>query len=93
MWSGTPADKEWIDAFCNAVDPYNAALVRFMFETAARIDQAVLLAPHDLRPAENKVRVKAQKGHPEIWITVSPEMMDELLALPPKRPKNRKTGK
>ncbi len=89
----TPADKEWIEAFCRAADPYNAALVRFMFETAARIDQAVSLEPDDLRPHENKVRVKAQKGHPESWITVSPQMMDELLALPPKRPKNRKTGK
>jgi len=89
----TPADKEWIEAFCSAADPYNAALVRFMFETAARIDQAVSLEPDDLRPAENKVRVKAQKGHPESWITVSPQMMDELLALPAKRPKNRKTGK
>ena len=89
----TPADREWIEAFCRVADPYNAALVRFMFETAARIDQAVSLEPDDLRPAENKVRVKAQKGHPESWITVSPQMMDELLALPPKRPKNRKTGK
>ncbi|MEY8142525.1 tyrosine-type recombinase/integrase [Falsihalocynthiibacter sp. CO-5D18] len=88
----TPADKEWIEAFCSAADPYNAALVRFMFETAARIDQAVTLEPSDLRTAENKVRLKAQKGHPESWITVSPQMMDELIALPPKRPKNRKTG-
>jgi len=89
----TPADKEWIEAFCRVADPYNAALVRFMFETAARIDQAVSVEPDDLRPAENKVRVKAQKGHPESWITVSPQMMGELLALPVKRPKNRKTGK
>lgn len=37
--------------------------------------------------------MKAQKGHPESWIIVSSEMMDELLALPPKRPKNLKTGK
>ena len=88
-----PSDKEWIDAFCRAADPYNAALVRFMFETAARIDQAISIEPDDLRPAENKVRVKAQKGHPESWITVSPQMMDELLALPAKRPKNRKTGR
>lgn len=88
-----PADKEWIVAFCRAADPYNAALVRFMFETAARIDQAISIEPDDLRPAENKVRVKAQKGHPESWITVTPQMMDELLALPAKRPKNRKTGK
>lgn len=32
-----PADKNLIEAFCSAADPYNAALVRFMFETAARI--------------------------------------------------------
>lgn len=88
-----PADKEWIEAFCGAADPYNAALVRFMFETAARIDQAVSIEPADLRIEENKVRVKAQKGHPESWITVSPEMMHELQALPIKQPKNRKTGK
>jgi integrase len=89
----TPSDKDWIEAFCSAADPYNAALVRFMFEAAARIYQAVSIEPDDLRPAENKVQVKAQKGHPESWMTVSPEMMDELLALPAKRPKNRKTGK
>jgi integrase len=64
-----------------------------MFETAARIDQAVSLEQNDLRPSDNKVRLKAQKDHPANWITVSPEMMDELLALPAKRPKNRKSGK
>ena len=88
-----PADKDWINAFCRVADPHNAALVRFMFETAARIDQAVFLEPDDLRPTENKLRIKAQKGHPETWITVSPQIMDELIALPRKRPKNRKTGK
>lgn len=89
----TPSDKEWIEAFCKAADPYKAALVRFMFETAVRIGQAVSSVSDDLLPSENKVQVKAQKGHPAKWITVSPEMMDELLALPAKRPKNCKTGK
>lgn len=89
----TPADKKWIEAFCRAADPYNAAMVRFMFETAARIDQAVSMEPDDLRPNGNKVLIKAQKGHPESLITVSPEMMDEMVALRPKRPKNRKTGR
>lgn len=89
----TPSNKEWIEAFCGAADPYNAALVRFMFETAARIDQAVSLELDDLKPAENEVRLKAQKGHAESWITVSPEMMNELIELKPKQPKNRKTGK
>lgn len=88
-----PADQEWIDEFCKFADPYNAALVRFMFETAARIDQATSVEPHDLKPTENLVRIKAQKAHDDVWIKVSPQMMDEMLALPPKRPKNRKTGK
>ena len=60
----TPVDKEWIEAFCSVADPYNGALVRCMFKTAARSDHAVSLGPDDLRPAENKVQVKAQKGHP-----------------------------
>lgn len=88
----SPATREWIEAFCQEADPYNAALVRFMFETAARIDQAVSIRPDDLRPETCEVRIKAQKGHPEGWITVSPQMMAELLALKPKRPKNLKTG-
>ncbi|WP_339113790.1 tyrosine-type recombinase/integrase [Thioclava sp. GXIMD2076] len=87
-----PATRAWIDAFCAKADPYNAAMARFMFETAARIDQAVSLTPDDLRSEECKVRVKAQKGHPESWITVSQEMMDELQQLRPKRPRNRRTG-
>ena len=87
-----PATRAWIDAFCAEADPYNAAMARFMFETAARIDQAVSLTPDDLRPEKAQVRVKAQKGHPESWITVSPEMMAELQELRPKRPHNRRTG-
>lgn len=87
-----PGNREWIEAFCRAADPYNAAMARFMFETAARIDQAISIVPADLRPEERKVRIKAQKGHPACWVTVSAEMMAELLALPPKRPRNRRTG-
>ena len=88
----TPSDKAWVEAFCAVADPYNAALLRFMFETAARIDQATSLEPSDLRPTQNQVRIKAQKGHPDEWITVSPQMMQEMCALRPKRPKNRQTG-
>ena len=87
-----PATREWIEAFCAAADPYNAAMARFMFETAARIDQAISIEPDDLRPTTREVRIKAQKGHARSWIAVSPEMMAELEALPPKQPKNRKTG-
>ena len=88
----TPATRDWIEAFCAEADPYNAALARFMFETAARIDQAISIEPSDLRPASCQVKIKAQKGHHEGWITVSPQMMAGLVALKAKRPKNLKTG-
>ncbi|RJE88118.1 hypothetical protein D3P04_04180 [Paracoccus onubensis] len=54
-----PSDHAWISAFCDAADPYNAALVRFMRETAARIDQAVCITPDDLWPEERQVHMKA----------------------------------
>lgn len=88
----TASDKNWIDSFCASADPYNAALARFMFETAARIEQAVSLRPKDIDTAQNRVWIKGQKGHPDQWVTVSEQMMAELANLPPKRPKNRKTG-
>ncbi|MBU2866620.1 site-specific integrase [Pacificibacter marinus] len=87
-----PSDREWVEAFCRHADPYNAAMLRFMFETAARIDQAISLVPDDLDPHEPKVKLKAQKGHDQCQVTVSPEMMEELRALTPKRPRNRQTG-
>ncbi|SFD16775.1 site-specific integrase [Salipiger profundus] len=87
-----PSTREWVEAFCAAADPWNAAMLRFMFETAARIDQAVSLEPRDLDLMNHRVRLKAQKGHPAQWVTISHEMMIELANLPAKRPKNRKTG-
>lgn len=87
----TPATMEWVEKFCAAADPWNAALLRFMWETAARIDQAVSLMPDALDLMNHRVRIKAQKGHPEQWVTISHEMMIELANLPPKQPKNRKT--
>ena len=87
-----PFSREWVSAFCDHADPHNAAMVRFMFETAARVDQAVSLRAADLDLKNLRVRLKAQKGHPEQWVAISPEMAAELSALPPKHPQNRKTG-
>jgi len=87
-----PSTREWVDAFCASADPWNAAMLRFMFETAARIDQAVSLEPRDLDLMNHRVRLKAQKGHPAQWVIISHEMMIELANLPAKRPKSRKTG-
>ncbi|AZV79887.1 site-specific integrase [Parasedimentitalea marina] len=87
-----PADRQWIEKFCEHADIYNAALVRFMFETAARIDQAISLTPNDLDLVSRKVFLKAAKGHQAQWVAISQGMMVELANLPPKRPHNRKLG-
>ncbi len=87
-----PGSREWIAAFCAEADPYNAAMARFMFETAARIAQAVALTPADLDLRNRRVWLKAQKGHDATWVAISHEMMIELANLTPKRPVNRKTG-
>lgn len=84
--------KEWLAAFRAAADPYNAAMAAFLFETAARIAQAVALEPKDMDLPNRRVWLKAQKGHDAQWVTISHEMMIELANLPPKRPMNRKTG-
>ncbi len=89
----TPGNKEWLIAFREVADPHNAALARFMFETAARIGQATALTPNDLDLMNHRVRLIGQKGHDAQWVTISREMTVELANLPPKRPKNRKTGK
>ena len=87
-----PFSKEWVEAFCTHADIYNAALVRFMFETAARIDQAVSLTRDDLDLAKKRIWLKAAKGHPAQWVDISHEMMIELANLPAKQPMNRKTN-
>lgn len=87
------ADAAWVRAFCGAADPYNAALVQFMFETGARVGQAVALLPRDLDLQNARVRLKAQKGHPEQWVRISIDMVVTLANLPPKRPHNRRGGR
>lgn len=86
------SDKGWIEAFCAHADIYNAAMAKFMFETGARIGQAVSIAPNDVDLMKKRVRIKAQKGHAEQWVDISHAMMIELANLPPKCPHNRKMG-
>ncbi len=88
-----PSDRDWIERFCRAADVHNAALARFMFETGARIGQAVAITHAHLDPRKCQVQLKAQKGHKQTAIVVSPEMMEELQALPPKRTRHPKSGK
>jgi integrase len=88
----TPSDRAWIDAFCAHADPHNAALARFMFETAARIGQAIAVLPDHVDAIGARVWIPAAKGHPAQWVKVSIAMAEELASLPPKQPVNRKTG-
>lgn len=87
-----PFTLEWVEAFCAEADPHNAALVRLIFETGVRITQAVTLEANHCDLMNKRVWVKAQKGHPAQWVTISHEMMIELANLSPKKPVNRKTG-
>lgn len=87
-----PFSKQWVEAFCAYADPYNAALVRFIFETGARADQATSLVRDDLDLMNKRFWIKAQKGHAAQWVAISHQMMIELANLPAKQPKNRKTN-
>ncbi|QFQ87344.1 tyrosine-type recombinase/integrase [Paracoccus kondratievae] len=87
-----PGSWEWIDQFSAHASPYLAALAEFMFETGARIGQAVALRPHDIDLKQLRVMLPASKGHPAQWVSISPEMAIKLANLPPKRPKDRRRG-
>lgn len=82
----TPGDWPWLQAFTAKADPYNAALAEFMFETGARVGQAVALRPADLDLQRARVRLPASKGHPVQWIAISMEMVVRLANLPARAP-------
>lgn len=88
----TPWTRAWVTAFSEASDIYNAALVQFIFETGARIDQAVSLFPKDLDLQNHRVWLKGQKGHEAQWVKISTGLVVSLANLPPKQPVNRITG-
>lgn len=88
----TPGSWEWIDAFSACASPYLAALVEFMFETGARVGQAVRLRPCDLDLQRARVKLPASKGHPAQWISISMEMVAKLANLPPRKPVDRRRG-
>lgn len=87
----TPATAEWVLAFCARADPYNAALVDFLFETGARIDQAISLTPNDLDLNSQRFWIKAQKGHEAQWVTISTALTVTLANLAPRCPRGSRT--
>jgi len=88
-----PADRDWHARFDAAAGPYLAALAAFMFETGARIGQAVALTWSALDLPQARVRMPASKGHPEQWVAISMGMVARLANLKPKRPHDRKRGR
>lgn len=88
-----PVTREWVEKFVAEADPYNASLAEFLFETGARIGQAVALRPTDLDLRNARVWLPAAKGHPAQWVAISMEMVVRLANLPAKRPHDRRTNR
>ncbi|WP_392338825.1 tyrosine-type recombinase/integrase [Loktanella salsilacus] len=83
----TPGDRVWLAKFMGKADVYNAALAAFMFETAARIGQAVQLRPQDLDLMNGRVWLAESKGHPAQWVAISRDMVVKLANLKAKQPR------
>lgn len=85
----TPGNWNWVLKFKATADPYTGLLCQFMFETAARISQAIKLKPSNIDYEKMRVFMPEAKGMPAQWVTISPELTAELKALPPKCPKHQ----
>lgn len=83
-----PGSFEWLLAFRQKAGRYHAALALFMFTTGARVGQAVAMTPKHLKLDEGKAIIPGAKGHADREVTLLPELVEELKALPPKAPKD-----
>lgn len=83
----TPGSWEWLLRFRQHASPYHSALALFMFATGARIGQSVAMHPDDLDLENAKATIPGAKGHDARTITLPPELVAELKALKPKRPR------
>ncbi|KZL24698.1 tyrosine-type recombinase/integrase [Pseudovibrio sp. WM33] len=86
-----PGDWLWIFLFKEEAPQRIGLLAQFMFETAARIGQAVALKPDDLKLDQNIIMMPASKGYRKTEVKISDELCAELKSLKPQRP--RKSGK
>lgn len=81
-------DAEWIAAFrASAFSrrlPYLAALARFMFESGARIGEAVDMRPADCTPQARTAMLYDTKNGEDYAVTLSVGMAAELAALKPR---------
>ncbi len=79
-----PGSWEWVDAFREHANRYQAALVLFMFTTGARITQSILIEPKHLDLQNGRLWLPEAKGHPAQWVNVIPEVVADLANLPPR---------
>lgn len=83
----TPGSRAWLEMFRSAASFKLYVLARFMFETAARIGQAVAMTPdHLYRLDENIVVIPAAKGHDDAERVISDELAALLRSLTPTVP-------
>jgi integrase len=85
-----PGDWNWILKFRKHTDLRFGLLAQFMFETAARISQALAITPDDLDLKNCLVSMPPAKGFPRTPVKLSKELAAELTQLKPRRP--RRTG-
>ena len=83
----TPGSWEWLLRFRRHAGPYHAALAHFMFVTGRRVGQSVAMHPDDLELDNARARVIGAKGHDDEWVDLTPELVAELRALRPRRPR------
>ena len=83
----TPGSWEWLFKFQSVADPHTGLLAEFMFQTAARISQAVALTPHDMDYQGMRFNISGSKGKSKQWVPLTPELSAALQALPPKKPR------
>lgn len=88
----TAGSWPWIIAFRENAPNHLAALALFMFETGARISQATSIRFEDLDVRGSRIWMPEAKGVEAQWVSLSPELTDELSKLAP-RYTRRKKGK
>lgn len=86
-------DRSWHDAFAaHAVSPGMAALARFMYETAARVSEAIRVKPEDVNLTERTVSLVKTKTDPRVARITQP-MADMLAALMDDGPKRNRMNR
>lgn len=79
------ATDEWVTAFQAEASPHLGALCRFMFESAARIGEAVNMTWDDIDFEKRTARVRASKVHEERDARLTPKIIEALANIPSNR--------